>query len=160
MAGEWSGDRISFDQSEWVLKVGDFRATGRSESLENDPAVLYPAEKTMMSLRRSLLNRLLAVVAAFAAVISSGNADDAPVMTWLRVEAKEGAATGWFRWAIDPAAADGESSQLSLVSDQPISVYVNGQRILKNQTLQKSDVAIESAGWVVSSRLSQGRKLG
>ncbi len=108
---------------------------------------------------RSLLSGLLSAVLYLATGMPESPAADDPTMTWLRTEAKEGTATGWFRWAVDPSVVDGDSAQLSIVSDQPISIYVNGQRLLKNQSLAKDGKSVAAAGFDVKSLLRQGRNL-
>jgi lysophospholipase L1-like esterase len=89
----------------------------------------------------------------------SARAQTASTMQWLRAEVKEGTASGWFRWAVDPAVADSEAVHLMIVSDQHVSLYVNGQRILKNRSLPKSDQSVSASGFNVKSLLRQGRNM-
>lgn len=111
-----------------------------------------------MCSKRWIVNALLHAVALLVAAIPSHlQAQELSNLSWLKTEAKEGAATGWFRWAVDPAVADSEAAHLTIVSDQHVSLYVNGQRILKNQVLPNSSGEIRAAGYNVKSLLRQGR---
>ncbi len=91
--------------------------------------------------------------------VSSAFAQDAAALQWFKAEVPEGAANGQFRWAIDPSAVDSESAELTIVTDDHCSLYVNGQRILKNAALKQSDGNVEAAGYNVRSLLRQGRNL-
>lgn len=91
--------------------------------------------------------------------VSSAFAQDATALQWFRAEVPEGTASAQFRWAIDPSAVDSESAELTIVTDDHCSLYVNGQRILKNAALKQADGNIEAAGYNVRSLLRQGRNL-
>lgn len=109
------------------------------------------------TLQTSFLTCLLCLLHTSFAEVAL--AQDAVPLTWLRAEAKEAPVAAHFRWAIDPAAADSEKAHLTIVSDQHLSLYVNGQRILKNATLKKSDAKIMAVGYDIQSLLRQGRNL-
>ncbi len=91
--------------------------------------------------------------------VTSAFAQDAAALQWFRAEVPEGAASAQFRWAIDPSAVDSESAELTIVTDDHCSLYVNGQRILKNAALKHADGNVEAAGYNVRSLLRQGRNL-
>lgn len=91
--------------------------------------------------------------------VTSAFAQDAAALQWFRAEVSEGTASAQFRWAIDPSAVDSESAELTIVTDDHCSLYVNGQRILKNAALKHADGNIEAAGYNVRSLLRQGRNL-
>ena len=91
--------------------------------------------------------------------VTSAFAQDAAALQWFRAEVPEGAASGQFRWAIDPSAVDSESAELTIVTDEHCSLYVNGQRILMNVALKQLDGNVEAAGYNVRSLLRQGRNL-
>ena len=102
---------------------------------------------------------LVAGLVLLPAGVSSAFAQDAATLQWFRAEVPEGAASGQFRWAIDPSAVDSESAELTIVTDDHCSLYVNGQRILKNAALKHADGNVEAAGYNVRSLLRQGRNL-
>ena len=102
---------------------------------------------------------LVAGLVLLPAGVSSAFAQDAATLQWFRAEVPEGAASGQFRWAIDPSAVDSESAELTIVTDDHCSLYVNGQRILKNAALKHADGDVEAAGYNVRSLLRQGRNL-
>ena len=102
---------------------------------------------------------LVAGLVLLPAGVSSAFAQDAATLQWFRAEVPEGAASGQFRWAIDPSAMDSESAELTIVTDDHCSLYVNGQRILKNVALKQADGNVEAAGYNVKSLLRQGRNL-
>lgn len=91
--------------------------------------------------------------------VTSAFAQDAAALQWFKAEVPEGAASGQFRWAIDPAAVDSESAELTIVTDDHCSLYVNGQRVMKNVALKQADGNVEAAGYNVRSLLRQGRNL-
>ncbi|MFO1002237.1 MAG: GDSL-type esterase/lipase family protein [Planctomycetaceae bacterium] len=91
--------------------------------------------------------------------VSSAITQDAAALQWFKAEVPEGAASAQFRWAIDPSAVDAESAELTIVTDDHCSLYVNGQRILKNAALKQADGNVEAAGYNVRSLLRQGRNL-
>lgn len=65
-------------------------------------------------------------------------------------------ASGWFRWAIDGSVADSDTAELTLATDAHCSLYVNGQRVMKNATLE-NDGAVKAVGFEIMSLLRQGR---
>jgi lysophospholipase L1-like esterase len=91
--------------------------------------------------------------------VTSAFAQDAAALQWFKAEVPEGTASAQFRWAIDPSAVDSESAELTIVTDDHCSLYVNGQRILKNAALKQADGNVEAAGYNVRSLLRQGRNL-
>lgn len=102
---------------------------------------------------------LIAGFIVLPAGVTSAFAQEAAALQWFRVEVPEGTASGQFRWAIDPAVVDSESAELTIVTDDHCSLYVNGQRILKNAALKQADGNVEAAGYDVRSLLRQGRNL-
>ena len=102
---------------------------------------------------------LIAVFVLLPAGVTSAFAQDATALQWFKAEVPEGTASGQFRWAIDPSAADSEAAELTIVTDDHCSLYVNGQRILKNVALKQADGNVEAAGYNVKSLLRQGRNL-
>ncbi|MCX7401078.1 MAG: hypothetical protein NT138_25630 [Planctomycetales bacterium] len=102
---------------------------------------------------------LIAGFILLPAGVTSAFAQDAAALQWFRAEVTEGTASGQFRWAIDPSAMDSESAELTIVTDEHCSLYVNGQRILKNVALKQADGNVEAAGYNVKSLLRQGRNL-
>ena len=78
---------------------------------------------------------------------------------FFRAEVSEGSASGWFRWAVDPAVADSETVELVVVADGHCSLYVNGQRVLKNGSFKKSDEFFVGVSFEVKSLLRKGRNL-
>ena len=102
---------------------------------------------------------LIAGFALLPAGVTSAFAQDATTLQWFKAEVPEGTASAQFRWAIDPSAVDSESAELTIVTDDHCSLYVNGQRILKNVALKQADGNVEAAGYNVKSLLRQGRNL-
>ena len=102
---------------------------------------------------------LIAVLVLLPAGVTSAFAQDSTALQWFKAEVPEGTASGQFRWAIDPSAMDSESAELTIVTDDHCSLYVNGQRILKNVALKQADGNVEAAGYNVKSLLRQGRNL-
>lgn len=98
-------------------------------------------------------------ISAFTSELTATIARDASPLQWFRTDVPEGRASGWFRWAIDPAVAESESAQLTIVTDAHFSLYVNGQRILKDALLKQSDGTVAAAGYELNSLLRQGRNL-
>ena len=84
-------------------------------------------------------------------------AQDAAALNWFRSDSQEGTASAWYRWAVDPTVANSESAELTIVTDGHCSLYVNGQRILKNVSLQKSGGSVAALGFDVKPLLRQGR---
>ncbi len=117
-------------------------------------------ETSFGSACRSVAKMLL--IAGFAllpAGVTSAFAQDATALQWFKAEVPEGEASAQYRWAIDPSALDSESAELTIVTDDHCSLYVNGQRILKNVALKQADGNVEAAGYNVKSLLRQGRNL-
>jgi hypothetical protein len=117
-------------------------------------------ETSFGSACRSVAKMLL--IAGFAllpAGVTSAFAQDATALQWFKAEVPEGAASAQYRWAIDPSALDSEYAELTIVTDDHCSLYVNGQRILKNVALKQADGNVEAAGYNVKSLLRQGRNL-
>ncbi len=102
---------------------------------------------------------LIAALVFLPAGVTSAFAQDATALQWFKAEVPEGAASAQFRWAIDPSAMDSESAELTIVTNDHCSLYVNGQRILKNVALKQADGNVEAAGYNVKSLLRQGRNL-
>jgi lysophospholipase L1-like esterase len=105
----------------------------------------------------SLLFRWLATATVVVCLQTAGFAQDSAALNWFRSDVQEGAASAWYRWAIDPAVANSESAELTMVTDGHCSLYVNGQRILKNVAFQKSGDSVTALGFDVKSLLRQGR---
>lgn len=102
---------------------------------------------------------LLAGLFLLAAGNSSAVAQEQTALQWFKAEVPDGTASAQFRWAIDPSAFDAEIAELTVVTDDHCSLYVNGQRILKNVALKQADGKVEAAGYDVKSLLRQGRNL-
>ena len=101
--------------------------------------------------------RCLASATAVFCLQTISIAQDAPSLNWFRSDAQDGTASAWYRWAVDPAVSDSESAELTIATDGHCSLYVNGQRILKNVALRKSGRSVEALGFDVKSLLRQGR---
>jgi len=98
-------------------------------------------------------------IAALAFVVSTqiSIAQDAPALKWFRSDVQEGTASASYRWAVDGAVANCESANLVIITDGHCSLHVNGQRILKNVSMEKSDGNVTAMGFDVKSLLRQGR---
>lgn len=103
------------------------------------------------------LFRCLATATAIVCLQTVSMAQDAAALNWFRSEAQDGAASAWYRWAVDPVVANSESAELTIVTDGHCSLYMNGQRILKNVALEKSGGSVTALGFDVKSLLRQGR---
>lgn len=79
------------------------------------------------------------------------------MLNWFRSDVPEGTASAYYRWAVDGAVANSESANLTIVTDGHCSLHVNGQRILKNESMQQTDGSITALGVDVKSLLRQGR---
>jgi len=77
-------------------------------------------------------------------------------LMWYRTQVNEGTATGWFRCSLDPAIATGERADLLLSTNAHCSLYVNGQRILKNHAPEESSDS-KVLAFNIRSLLRQGR---
>jgi len=99
------------------------------------------------------------IVAAMTAVSlpATSFGQDAQALNWFQSTVQDGTGSAWYRWAVDPAVADSESAELTIVTDGHCSLYVNGQRILKNVCLMKSGDSVTALGFDVRSLLRQGR---
>ncbi|MBL8808529.1 MAG: hypothetical protein JNM43_00005, partial [Planctomycetaceae bacterium] len=76
---------------------------------------------------------------------------------WISASATEGTASGWYRWAIDPAAFGSNEVRLMIVSDSTCSVHVNGQRVLRHSGFEKVDGALQARGIEIHTLLRNGR---
>jgi lysophospholipase L1-like esterase len=86
-------------------------------------------------------------------------AEENSSMQWLKTDVAEGAASGWYRCALDASVARSEAAHLTIAADGRCSVYVNGQRVLKNVTMEKSDNSVSAVGFDIKSLLRDGRNL-
>jgi len=112
--------------------------------------------------RDAILRGLIFLVACSAGLLMNASvvyAQDAAAIPFLRAEVPEGSASGWFRWAVDPAVADSDTAELTVVADGHCSLYVNEQRVLKNGAFRKSDESFVAVSFEVKSLLRQGRNL-
>ncbi len=123
----------------------------------NHPASFTAEPVRMAETIFSLLFRCVATAAAVVCLQTGSMAQDAPALTWFQSDVQDGTASGWYRWTVDPAVANSESAQLTIVTDEYCSLYVNGQRILKNVVLRKSGGSVAALGFDVKSLLRQGR---
>ncbi|MEJ7594936.1 MAG: hypothetical protein WKF77_25705, partial [Planctomycetaceae bacterium] len=41
----------------------------------------------------------------------------AAALNWFRSDVQDGTASAWYRWAVDPAVANSESAELTIVTD-------------------------------------------
>lgn len=105
----------------------------------------------------SLAARLLVTHSIISCLSQISFAEDAAALTWFRSEVKEGTASASYRWAVDGAVANSESAELTIVTDGHCSLHLNGQRILKNASMAKSDSHIAAMGFDVKSLLRPGR---
>ena len=105
----------------------------------------------------SQLFRCLVSATAVVCLQTVSMAQDAPALTWFQSDVQDGTASGWYRWAVDPAVANSESAELAIVTNEHCSLYVNGQRILKNVAMRKSGGSVTALGFDVKSLLRQGR---
>lgn len=76
---------------------------------------------------------------------------------WISASASEGTASGWYRWAVDPAAFGSNPVRLMIVSDSTCSVHVNGQRVLRHSGFEKVDGALQARGIEIHTLLRNGR---
>lgn len=76
---------------------------------------------------------------------------------WISANVPEGTASGWYRWAIDPAVFGSSEVHLMIVSDSTCSVHVNGQRVLRHSGFDKVDGAIQARGIEIRTLLRNGR---
>ncbi len=100
-----------------------------------------------------------AVLMAMAMMVLPGvcNAQESPALSWFRSDVQEENASAWYRWALDPVVANAESAELAIVTDGHCSLYVNGQRVLKDVSLQRSGDSVTALGFDIKSLLRQGR---
>ena len=105
----------------------------------------------------SRLFRCLATAMAVFCLPVAGLAQAPAGLNWFRSDVQDGTASAWYRWAVDPAVANSESAELTIVTDGHCSLYVNGQRILKNVSLRQSGGSVTALGFDVKSLLRQGR---
>lgn len=115
-----------------------------------------------MCRRNTLLPGLIFLVASSAGLLMNTPAalgQEPAAVQFFRAEVPEGTASGWFRWAVDPAVADSETAELVVVANGHCSLYVNGQRVLKNGSFKKSDDSFVGVSFEVRSLLRQGRNL-
>ena len=85
-------------------------------------------------------------------------AQDVPAIQWFRSDVQEGTASASYRWAVDGAVSNSESANLMIVTDGHCSLHVNGQWILKNVSMQKSDGNVTARERTMRSRgLPNGR---
>ena len=103
------------------------------------------------------LFRCLVSATAVVCLQTVSMAQEAPALTWFQSDVQDGTASGWYRWAVDRAVENSESAQLTIVTDEHCSLYVNGQRILKNVAMRKSGGSVTALGFDVKSLLRQGR---
>lgn len=101
--------------------------------------------------------RFAVAALACVATIQTSIAQDPLALHWFRSDVQEGTASGSYRWAVDGAVANSESANLTIVTDGHCSLYVNGQRILKNVSMQQSGGSVTAMGIDVKSLLRQGR---
>jgi lysophospholipase L1-like esterase len=101
--------------------------------------------------------RLIAAALAVACCPLNGFGQDEPTLTWFRAEVPEGTASAWYRWAVDPAVADSDTAELTIVTNGHCSLYVNGQRILKNASMPQAANKVAASGRNVKSLLRHGR---
>ena len=104
-----------------------------------------------------LLFRCLATAMAVVCLQTVSMAQDAAALNWFRSDAPEGTASAWYRCAVDPAVANSESAELMIATDGHCSLYLNGQRILKNVAMRKSGGSVAALGFDIKSLLRQGR---
>ena len=101
--------------------------------------------------------RISVAALAFFCATPLSFAQDAPALHWFRSDVQEGIASASYRWAVDGAVANSESANLTIVTDGHCSLHVNGQRILKNASMQQSGGSVTAMGFDVKSLLRQGR---
>ncbi|RLS36890.1 MAG: hypothetical protein DWH78_08250 [Planctomycetota bacterium] len=124
------------------------------------PVVAFPYSPAAFSVLNAPWFRACVILATCCALLENpvaARAQDTPALQWFRTETAESGASGWFRWVVDPSVADSEFAHLSIVSDDHLSLYVNGQRVMKNVLLTKAGDSVQSAGYNVKSLLRQGR---
>jgi lysophospholipase L1-like esterase len=113
-----------------------------------------------LAVQRFHAARLLTLAALLAIPASVSSAQDqkgtAADLMWYHTQVNEGAATGWFRCTLDPAIATGDRAALLLSTTAHCSLYVNGQRILKNHAPEESSDSNVLA-FNIHSLLRQGR---
>lgn len=106
---------------------------------------------------------LLALCVAMAVRLSPANAaavetvlQDAEPMVWFRDAVDTGNAARWYRLSFmhTPSTA---AVRLTFAADGVSSVYVNGQRLLKQVTLPVDSAGVTAAGFDVTSLLRNGR---
>jgi lysophospholipase L1-like esterase len=113
-----------------------------------------------LAVQRFNAGRLLTLLALVAIPANASLAQDQKGPTadlvWYRTQVNEGTATGWFRCSLDPVIATGDRADLLLSTNAHCSLYVNGQRILKNHAPEESSDSRVLA-FNIHSLLRQGR---
>ncbi|HQX53887.1 MAG TPA: hypothetical protein PLR25_28500 [Planctomycetaceae bacterium] len=100
-----------------------------------------------------------AVLMVVAALVLPGvcDAQESLTLNWFRSDVQEENASAWYRWAAGPVVANADSAQLVIVTDGHCSLYVNGQRVLKNVAMKRSGDNVLALGFDIKSLLRQGR---
>lgn len=105
---------------------------------------------------RLVLSSLLFLTSTIVLATQSYSQDASPLQ-WFRSDVQEEAASAWYRWAVDPSVVNADAVNLSIVTDGHCSLYINGQRVLKNVTMKRSGDKVAAMGFEVRSLLRQGR---
>lgn len=95
-----------------------------------------------------------ASVLAVTVCVSTARAQD---WKWISASVDEGVASGWYRWAVDPAVFGSNEARLMIVSDSNCSVHVNGQRVLRQSGFDKVDGGLQARGIEIKTLLRNGR---
>lgn len=78
---------------------------------------------------------------------------------WFSAASAEGKAAGWFRWVLDGSVHPADEARLTLSGNARYSLYVNGQRLLRMESLQSEGGGPTGRIWNVASLLRSGRNL-
>ncbi|MEZ6032560.1 MAG: GDSL-type esterase/lipase family protein [Planctomycetaceae bacterium] len=105
----------------------------------------------------SFIIRLFLFALAVACCSLNGFGQDEPALTWFRTEVPEGTASAWYRWAVDPSVENSDTAELTIVTNGHCSLYVNGQRMLKNASMPQTANKVEASGRNVKPLLRHGR---
>lgn len=91
-----------------------------------------------------------------AAQASSSQPAVTEPLVWLPATVAEGTASRWYRCVVSQPQRPAEA-RLVVAADGVCSVYLNGQRLLKQTTLTAAPEGLQALGWDVTGLLRSGR---
>ncbi|MCA9057376.1 MAG: hypothetical protein KDA85_02715 [Planctomycetaceae bacterium] len=112
------------------------------------------SSSSLLSLATVMLLNPLSMVAAAPAAPAISSAEH---LHWVTTTATDAGSAGWYRFVFDANPDGAESATLTLVSDGRCSLYLNGQRLLRQTTLERKEDNIQAAGFEVRTLLRRGR---